>query len=129
MALNPRQKKFAEAYHLGGNATRAYVEAYGASEAVAAVKAWHLVRNDKVREYLEELEKEAKEEFRVTRAEMLRGFKEIFDSKGREETRDRISAGKEICRIEGHYSKQEFELSADDSLAEVLQAITGAKTK
>jgi hypothetical protein len=36
MSLNPRQKRFAELYHLSGNATQSYMEVYGVSESVAS---------------------------------------------------------------------------------------------
>lgn len=130
MALNPKHRRFFEAFHLSGNGTAAYAEVYGTKDPrVAEAAASRLLSTVKAKEYLKILESEAREDFKVTRAEMLRGFKEIFDAKGIEETRDRISAGKEICRIEGHYSKQEVEVSAGDSFAEVLKAITGTKEK
>lgn len=128
MSLNPRQKRTVEIFHLTGNGTAAYMEVYGTEDPrVAEAAASRLLSSVKAQEYLEFLQSGARVEFSVTREDMLRGFHEIFAAKGIEETRDRINAGKEICRIMGFYETKKVELSADDSLSAILQRVTGAK--
>ena len=126
MSLNPRQKRFAELYHLSGNATQSYMEVYGVSESVAAVKASETVRKGNFQEYLQSLQSEAREQFKTDRATMLGLFHEIAFSPV-QETRDRISASKEICRIEGHYEAVKVAVSADSEVVEMLRGLTGSK--
>lgn len=130
MSLNPRQKRFAELYHLSGKATQSYMEVYDVSESVAAVKASETARKGNFQEYLQSLQKEAREEFKTDRRTMLELFHGIAFDSG-QEPRDRISAGKEICRIEGHYEPREVNVkhSATKEIDEMLRGLTGAKDK
>ena len=127
--LNVKQKKFAEAYHLRGNATEAYLSVYGGESDSARANGARLLAIDSVSQYVKELQAQAKAQFTVTRGEMLKLFYTIATAEGIEETRDRISAGKEVCRIMGFYEAEKLKISADDDVKAMLQAITGAKTK
>lgn len=126
--LNPRQKRFCELYHRYGNATRAYGEAYGCEPETARVDASKLLTKSNVKEEVERLQLEARKLFDVARVDMLKLFHEIATDK-EEETRDRISAAKELCRMQGYYEAQKVELSADSEVVEMLRGLTGAKAK
>lgn len=126
MSLNPRQKRFAELYHLCGNATEAYLGAYGGEYDNAKANGSRLLANDNVSQYVEELKAEARSEFKVTRSDMLELFHGIATDK-EEETRDRISAGKEVCRIMGFYATEKVELSASSEVEAMLSRVMGAK--
>lgn len=127
--MNVKQKKFAEAYHLCGNATEAYLSVYGGESDSARANGARLLAIDSVSQYVKELQAEARAKFSVTRGEMLKLFYDIATAEGVEETRDRINAGKEVCKIMGHYSPDKLEVDAPDEVKAMLQAITGAKTK
>jgi hypothetical protein len=78
MALNPRQAKFAELYHLYGNATRAYGEAYdvpvterGRFPSWCAVEGNRLLRNPNIRKELALLRGEAEKLSEMSREEMI----------------------------------------------------------
>ena len=58
--LSPLQEKFCKLYHKTGNATRSYINAgYQARGRIAESNSSRLLRNDKVRNRLQELEKAA----------------------------------------------------------------------
>ena len=126
MSLNPRQKRFVEAYHVTGSATGAYVEVYGVAQKSAECAGPRLLGNVEVQEYLKSLQLIPDEEFSTERADMLKMFATIaFDKQ--EETKDRIVAGKEVCRIRGHYEAKKLEVTADAEVVEMLRAVMGAK--
>ena len=58
--LTPKQRQFAEFYHETSNGTRSAINA-GYGEAGASTEAHRLLKNPKIREYLDELQKERRE--------------------------------------------------------------------
>lgn len=61
--MNNNQKLFCHEYvKNGNNGTRAYMEVYKVDEETAMASASRLLRNDKVKEYIESLQKELKED-------------------------------------------------------------------
>ena len=129
MALNPRQLKFVQLYHLSGNASEAYSEAYGTkSPDVAKVNGCRLLTNAHVQAELAKLSKEAEKVFEVKRAHMLQLFHEIATSPV-EAARDRISAAKELCRMESFYGADKVEVSAESSAVDLIRSLVGLKNK
>jgi phage terminase small subunit len=127
--LNPRQLKFVKLYHLSGNASEAYSEAYGVKKPdVAKANGCRLLTNAYVRAELEKLAKEAEKVFEVKRADMLQLFHEIATSPV-EAARDRISAAKEVCRMEGFYGAEKVEVSAEASAVDLIRSLVGLKNK
>lgn len=129
MSLNPRQLKFVQLYHLSGNATEAYSQAYGTkSAAIARANGCRLLANDNIKAELAKLSKEAEKVFEVKRADMLQLFHEIATSPV-EAARDRISAAKEVCRMEGFYGAEKVEVSAESSAVDLIRSLVGLKNK
>lgn len=127
--LNPRQLKFVKLYHLSGNASEAYAEAYGVTKAdVAKANGCRLLTNAYVQAELAKLSKEAEKVFEVKRADMLQLFHEIATSPV-EAARDRISAAKELCRMESFYSAEKVEVSAEASAVDLIRSLVGLKNK
>lgn len=157
MPLNPRQKRFAELYHRYGNGTRAYGEAYDAPKTeTGAFPGWcatdgnRLLRNEQVRAELTRLKGTADALSSLSLAEtvdylvsaIITPVGEIgpesplceeytVDDAGRVKTKSvsKLGAIRELARLTGMGEPEKIELSADDSLAAVLRAITGTKEK
>lgn len=127
--LNPRQLKFVKLYHLSGNASEAYAEAYGVKKPdVAKANGCRLLTNAYIKAELAKLSKEAEKVFEVKRADMLQLFHEIATSPV-EAARDRISAAKEVCRMEGFYGAEKVEVSAESSAVDLIRSLVGLKNK
>ena len=60
-------------------------------------------------------------------ARMIAVFLDIATAQGIEETRDRISAGKEINRMCGFYEPDKVEVSGEADLLGLMRELTGAK--
>lgn len=152
MALNPRQRKFAERYHATGNATRSYAEAYGVCDSVAAANAYRLLRNDGIRKELARLHGETAALASMSREEMadylvaaiMTPAGEIDENSPlcEEVTRhvgedgvevvkikavSKLGAAKELIRLAGMAAPQKVEVSASDDVVGLLREITGAK--
>jgi phage terminase small subunit len=127
--LNPRQKKFAERYHLTGNATQSYVEAYGTNDKTAGASSSRLLENDNIQEYLEALGEKSAKRLNITRDGMLELFYGIATDEKNAMNKDRIAAGKELNRMCGFYEPDKVELNAGDDLKEMIRRLTGAKEK
>lgn len=157
MALNPRQKRFAELYHRYGNATRAYGEAYDAPRTeTGSFPAWvasdgnRLVRNEKVREEINRLKGETASLASMTREEMVNYLVEAIitpvgdigpesplceeyevkpDGTIKTKSVSKIGAARELARICGFNAAEKVEVSADSEVVEMLRGLTGAKPK
>lgn len=157
MALNPRQKKFAELYHRYGNGTRAYGEAgevartdEGNYPAWCAVEANRYLRNPNIRKYLATLRGEAEQLSTLSLAETVDYLVSAIttpvgeigpesplceeytvDDAGRVKTKSvsKLGAIRELARLTGMGEPEKVEVSAGDGLAEVIKAITGTKEK
>lgn len=155
MALNPRQKRFAELYHRYGNATRAYGEAYdapanedGIFPGWCATDGNRLLRNEKVREEVQRLKGEAAAVSALTEAETLdylaaavltpvgeigpdsplcEEYEVRADGSIKTKAVSKLGALRELMRLTGMDKPQKVELSADDSLSAILQRVTGVK--
>ncbi len=79
--LNQRQTLFTARYLETGNATAAYKEAYRVEDDnVAAVSAYHLLRNPKVIRAIEEHNKKIMEQTKITIEDVVRRINTIADS-------------------------------------------------
>ena len=77
--LSPKQEKFCREYVLNGeNGRQAYIKA-GYSEKTADQGAVQLLRNTKVKDYLEELKKEASEFFKVDQKWLFDKYMELYE--------------------------------------------------
>lgn len=157
MALNPRQKRFAELYHQYGNATRAYGEAYDAPKTeTGSYPAWvasdgnRLVRNEKVRAEVERLKGETASLASMTREETVNYLVEAIttpieeigpnsplceeyevkpDGTIKTKSVSKLGAIKELARLCGMNAPEKVEVSADSEVVEMLRGLTGAKPK
>lgn len=155
--LNPRQKRFCELYHLYGNATRAYGEAYDSPKPDGKFPNWvsvdghRLLRNDKIKEVVAGLKGEAQALSTMTLEEttdflvsaITTPIEDIGpDSPLCEEytvtTTDtgtsiktkavsKIGALKELIRLTGMAAPKKLEVTADSEVKEMLRRLTGAK--
>ena len=129
MPLNPKQEKFCQLYHQTGNASQSYKDAgYSAkTDGSARTGASTLLTNPNSEERLATIAAETAKEVSVSRSEMLGLFLDIATAEGIEETRDRISAGKEINRMCGYYEPDKVEVSGEADLLGLMRELTGAK--
>ena len=129
MPLNPKQEKFCQLYHQTGNASQSYKDAgYSAkTDGSARTGASTLLTNPNIEERLATIAAETAKEVSVSRSEMLGLFLDIATAEGIEETRDRISAGKEINRMCGYYEPDKVEVSGEADLLGLMRELTGAK--
>ena len=151
MSLNPRQKRFAEAYHRCGNATRAYGEAYdiaktdgGNYPGWCAVEGHRLLRNPKIQEELEKLRGEASKLSAMTLEELTdflssaltTPVEEIgidsplcqeyrIDKEGNMVVKSipKIPAAQLLARLCGWEKERKIDLGVDDALAKLLGEI------
>lgn len=82
--LNPRQKRFAEEVVYDWNATRAYQIAYPrVLKSTASTLGYHLLRDAKVRSYIEQLKRNIEEHIGISRAMVAKEYMKIaFTSMG-----------------------------------------------
>lgn len=76
--LSPKQERFCQEYHKTGNATQSYISV-GYSEGGAKESASRLLTNANIKKRLEELKKEAQEEFKVDRKFLFDGYMELIN--------------------------------------------------
>ena len=102
--LNINQQRFVEEYSKSGNATQAYKIAYDTKLAdnVAAANGVRLLRNVKVREALEGINKEIHDDGILTVAECKRLLTEIANSPN-ERASDRSKAIELLLKTEGAF--------------------------
>lgn len=99
--LNARQKKFAELYAASGNATQAAIGA-GYSVKTAPTNSDKLLKNTKVRAYLEELTKSA-ESSRIATITELREFWTATLREGDNDYKDRLKASELLGKSMGAF--------------------------
>ena len=99
--LNPRQKKFAEYYAQSGNTVQSAIKA-GYSENYANARAYELLDNVGVLEYIKELTAKAQRDRIITAIERQAILSDIAKSK-QEETPDRIRAIDTLNKMTGEY--------------------------
>lgn len=127
--LNPKQEKFCQLYSQTGNATQAYKDSGfpAKTDGSARTGASTLLTKPNIKERLASIAAETAKQASVTRSEMLGLFLDIATAQGIEETRDRISAGKEINRMCGFYEPDKVEVSGEADLLGLMRELTGAK--
>ena len=76
--LSPKQEKFCQEYLNTGNATQSYINA-GYSKTGAEAGSSRLLINVNIKTRLEELKKEAQEEFKVDRKFLFDGYMELIE--------------------------------------------------
>lgn len=81
MKLSDKHEKFCQEYMINGfNATQAYISVYKVSEKVGGASGIRLLENAKVKERLEELKKETRQQYQITKEELLNDLKDIKNS-------------------------------------------------
>jgi len=77
--LKPEHKKFCEEYIYDWNATRAYKAAYPKvkTDNSAAVNAHQLLRKTKIKEYLEDIQKDLEKQANISRLQVIREYQKI----------------------------------------------------
>jgi hypothetical protein len=140
--LNPRVKRFVEAYHMSGTAKGAYLQVYSCSEATAETNGPRLLRNAQVQEALKELEEGAELLCELTKEEILSDLAQILKSKPSDAGHDnplcelvmtkmgpaalfpsKIQAMNLMARLCGWEKPQEIKVGADDALTTLLTQI------
>lgn len=99
--LNVRQKKFAEYYAQSGNTVQSAIKA-GYSENYANARAYELLENVGVSEYIKELTEKAQQKRIITAVERQALLSDIAKSED-EETSDRIRAIDTLNKMTGEY--------------------------
>lgn len=80
MKLSDKQEMFCQEYMVNNfNATAAYKKVYGVSGKQAESNGNRLIRNDKIKTRLDELKKETREYYQITKEELLNDLKDIKD--------------------------------------------------
>lgn len=102
--MNEKQKIFADEYiRNGGNATKAYMKAYGVKgEATAAVNANKLLRNTKIGAYIRARNDEMANE-RIADMQEIKSFWTKILRSDEERTPDRLKASEFIAKTNGAF--------------------------
>lgn len=123
--LNTRQKKFAEYYAQSGNTVQSAINA-GYSENYANARAYELLENVGVSEYIKQLSDKAQKDRIISVTERQAILSDIAKSK-EEDTSDRIRAIDTLNKMTGEYLNKvevsgslETEKSKLDSLIEQM---------
>ena len=113
--LNKAQKAFCREYVLNNNNGRnAYKKAYPSKtrkDATTDVNASQLLCNPKVKQYVEELQKEAREEFSITREKQAKTLEDIINRNAKTDDRVVISALQEQAKLFGLYESSKIDLT------------------
>lgn len=106
--LTEKQKRFCEEYLIDLNATRAYKAAYPSTkkDSTAAQNGSRMLRNDKVKKYLQELKQERENRVVISQDEVLEAIQAIaFDVS--EKARDRLKALELLCKHLGVFDQKD----------------------
>lgn len=120
MALNDRQRKFAEAYAGSGNATEAAKSA-GYSRRTARAQGARLLTNADIKRYLQELQGETRAE-RIASMSEVKAFWTDTMNDATARTADRLKASELLARSAGAFA---FAVSGDDRGAAVVGVSSG----
>lgn len=78
MKLTDKQEMFCQEYMVNGfNATQAYVKVYKTTDKVGGASGPRLLDNVRIKERLEELKKETRQFYRITKEELLNDLNDI----------------------------------------------------
>lgn len=122
--MNERQKKFAEYYAQSGNTVQSAIKA-GYSENYANARAYELLENVGVAEYIRQLTEKAQDERIITAKERQALLSDI--AKDLEESpSDRIKAIDTLNKMTGEYVlKVDAEVKRSDKLSDVMAQLGG----
>jgi phage terminase small subunit len=129
-ALNPKQKSFAEKYHLTGNATQSAIDSgYSNTGKSAEVMGSRLLSNDKVKAYLGTLQKQAGKKHTITRDAILDKLAGLMDDQDPKIQIKAIEVANKMCGF-NEPEKQEVTGQLDVSIVyEVVGSRDEAKPK
>lgn len=122
--LNARQKKFAEYYVQSGNIVQSAVKA-GYSENYANARAYELLKNVGVSEYIKELSEKLKDE-RIMTAKDRQVLLSDIARDDENEPSDRIKAVDTLNKMTGEYTvKVDAKVEQSKKLADVFKQLGG----
>lgn len=122
--LNPRQKKFAEYYAQSGNTVQSAISA-GYSETYANSRAYELLENVGVSDYIKELTEKAKDERIMTAKDRQVTLSDIAKNP-ENETSDRIKAIDTLNKMTGEYTvKVDTTVKTSRKHADVISQVGG----
>ena len=121
--LTLKQRKFADEYIISGNATESYKKAYSSvkKDSTANTNASRMLRNAKVKKYIDERLKEIESEKTASIKEVMEYLSSVMRGEQREQTL--------IGRGQGFQEKTYIDVSAKDRLkaADILNKIHQAR--
>lgn len=122
--LNARQKKFAEYYVQSGNTVQSAIKA-GYSENYANARAYELLENVGVSEYIRELSEKLKDE-RIMTAKDRQVLLSDIARDDENEPNDRIKAVDTLNKMTGEYTvKVDAKVEQSEKLADVFKQLGG----
>lgn len=122
--MTARQKKFAEYYAQCGNTVQSAIMA-GYSENFANSRAYELLGNVGVAEYIRQLTEAAQDERIMTAKERQAMLSEIAKDEGKQ-TSDRLKAIDTLNKMTGEYTvKVDSTVKTSDKLADVFKQLGG----
>ncbi len=122
--LNTRQKKFAEYYVQSGNTVQSAIKA-GYSENYANARAYELLENVGVSEYIRELSEKLKDE-RIMTAKDRQVLLSDIARDDENEPNDRIKAVDTLNKMTGEYTvKVDAKVEQSEKLADVFKQLGG----
>ena len=119
--LTEKQRRFCEEYLIDLNATRAYKAAYPSAkkDSTAAQNGSRMLRNAKVRDFIQELKQERENRVIVSQDDVLTAIQEIaFDDN--EKAKDRLKALELLCRHLGVFDHKD-ELDKEEQKARIAK--------
>jgi phage terminase small subunit len=101
MSLSAKHKAFCDEYLANGlNATQAYKSVYKADDKVCESSGARLIRNDKVRDYIQQEQNKTAERLEITREFLIKEYLEIIESaKSNEDFIDRGNWNKSLAQL------------------------------
>ncbi|MCI5656672.1 MAG: terminase small subunit [Candidatus Pseudoruminococcus sp.] len=122
--LNARQKKFAEYYVQSGNTVQSAIKA-GYSENYANARAYELLENVGVSEYIKEISEKLKDE-RIMTAKDRQVLLSDIARDDENEPNDRIKAVDTLNKMTGEYTvKVDAKVEQSEKLADVFKQLGG----
>ena len=122
--LNVRQRKFAEYYVQSGNTVQSAIMA-GYSENYANARAYELLENVGVAEYIKEISEKLKDERIMTAKDRQVALSDIARS-AEQDTSDRIRAIDTLNKMTGEYTvKVDAKVEQSEKLSDVFRQLGG----
>jgi phage terminase small subunit len=121
--LNDKQKKFCEEWLFEYNATKAYRAAYPdcKTDNSAAVNASKLLRNAKIKDYIEELKENIGELAGLSKLGVLEELKKVILEENKESvaTRDKLKALEVVNKMLGYNAAEKQDITTKNSILTV----------